>query len=61
MITGANGGVGRELAYALAQKGVHLGLISRNVDKLIKLKNELRPYPITVEIFSADLSKVNEI
>jgi NADP-dependent 3-hydroxy acid dehydrogenase YdfG len=56
LITGASAGIGKECAKRLAKKGVHLVLISRRVEKLQKLKEELTKYDITVSIYGADVS-----
>ena len=40
-ITGASGGLGRELAHQAAQRGARLALMARNKTKLSELANEL--------------------
>jgi len=41
LLTGATGGIGQALAFALAEKGVKLLLVGRNVSKLHRLQQEL--------------------
>lgn len=41
VITGATGGVGKEIAKILAKKGCNLFLISKSNEKLIQLKSEI--------------------
>ncbi|MBM7705042.1 SDR family NAD(P)-dependent oxidoreductase [Metabacillus iocasae] len=57
LITGASGGIGKELAYEFAKDGHHLVLVARSSDKLQLLKKELEnEYSIRVMTSSRDLS-----
>lgn len=41
MVTGATDGIGREYAKQLAQRGINIVLVSRSLDKLTEMANEL--------------------
>ena len=41
VVTGASAGIGRAIALAFARQGAHLGLISRNEQRLLSLQKEL--------------------
>lgn len=57
LVTGASSGFGRDMARALAKKGVSLILTARSVEPMEELKNELESkYKITAEILPFDLS-----
>lgn len=55
LITGASSGIGRDIAKKLSEKGYDLILVARDLEKLEKVKNEIKT---TVEIVSMDVSKV---
>ena len=52
-ITGASGGLGRELAQQAAQRGARLALMARNETKLSELANELGD---DVLVFTGDVT-----
>lgn len=56
LITGATGGIGKELALALAKKGAELYLVGTRHDKLKLLQQQLSVYGGQVHIFPCDLS-----
>ncbi|MFS8029131.1 putative very-long-chain 3-oxoacyl-CoA reductase [Helianthus anomalus] len=58
LITGATDGIGKAFAFQLAQKGLHLILVSRNLAKLNEVSDEiLSAYPWTkIKIFAIDFS-----
>ena len=61
VITGASVGIGLETAIGLAKKGYNLILVSRNLDKLTRVKKSIEiEYNIKCNIFSFDLSLVEE-
>lgn len=55
LITGASSGIGRDIAKKLSEKGYDLILVARDLEKLEKVKNEIKT---NVEIVSMDVSKV---
>jgi short-subunit dehydrogenase len=59
LITGASSGIGKQFAYALAERGSNLILVARRTDHLIRIKEELLvKYPkLKIIYISADLSK----
>ena len=60
LVTGASGGLGLEFARLLAKKKYDVVLVSRNEEKLQKLKTELESQNgITVWVCPCDLSKVD--
>ncbi|XP_076956727.1 very-long-chain 3-oxoacyl-CoA reductase-like protein At1g24470 [Bidens hawaiensis] len=61
LITGATDGIGKAFAFQLAQKGLHLILVSRNLAKLNEVAhNILSLYPsIKIKIFDVDFSGDN--
>ena len=60
LITGASGGIGRELAKIHASKGGNLVLVARNKLKLDDLKSELKTrYRVKVHTIGKDLSAIN--
>ena len=58
VITGASDGIGKSLSKEFARKGFNLILVSRSLEKLSKVKEELLAiYPSrSIEIISADFS-----
>lgn len=56
LVTGASSGIGKEMAYILADRGINLVLASRNEEAMIKIANELR-HIVSVDYFKIDLSK----
>jgi short-subunit dehydrogenase len=61
IITGPTSGIGKSLAFKLAERGANLILISRSLEKLNLLKKELSCYDVDVFIVSADLSDKEEV
>ena len=63
LVTGATGGLGREIAKEFAKNGCNLFLTGRNNDKLNSLKNELEnsQNEIKIDFKDADLSDADEI
>lgn len=60
LITGASGGIGKELAELFAKDGHNLILIARNEKKLLGVKKKLETrYGIRVVVIVLDLSKQN--
>ena len=60
-ITGATQGIGRATAISFAKAGWDLILLSRNIDKMEKLKLELTNTQTKICLVKCDLSNSNEI
>lgn len=54
LVTGASSGIGKDLAIELAKKNYDLVLVSRDIDKLNKVKEQINN--VQVEVISKDLS-----
>ena len=61
LITGATGGLGKEIVKEFAKNGCNLFLTGRNNEKLNSLKNELQNDQIKIDFEAADLSDVDDI
>nr|WP_154893874.1 3-ketoacyl-ACP reductase [Paenibacillus xylanexedens] len=61
LITGAGRGIGRAIAIAFAQEGIHVGLVGRTLENLQKVKEELKPYNVNVAIAAADVTDLDSI
>ena len=60
LITGASSGIGKETAYAYAEKKYNLILVARRKEKLETIKKEIEEkYKTSVTIFDIDLSKTD--
>ena len=58
LITGASSGIGAEFARQLAARGMHLVLVARREDRLVRLAGELQvAHGTKCEIIVADLSQ----
>lgn len=58
LITGASGGLGRELAGLFARDGYNLVLVARSDNRLYALKDKLESeYGVKVSVFPKDLSE----
>ncbi len=59
VVTGASAGIGLETAKGLASKNFDLILVSRNLEKLNSIKQDLESqYSINCDVFSHDLSLI---
>lgn len=65
VITGASSGIGKALALEFAQRGYHLGLAARRLDKLEALRTEICLMPgcqnLQVEVIELDVNKTDEV
>ncbi|MFC0272405.1 SDR family NAD(P)-dependent oxidoreductase [Metabacillus herbersteinensis] len=50
LITGASGGIGRELAFQFAKDGYQLVLVARSEKRLQQLAEELTPAPVAIKV-----------
>jgi short-subunit dehydrogenase len=61
IVTGASAGIGRAIAVAFAKQGAHLGLISRNEQRLLSLQKELNDYGIRTLVLPLDIVNSEEV
>ncbi len=61
LVTGANRGLGKAIALALAQAGAKLALVARTTELLTKTADELRVLGADVEAFATDISDVTQV
>ncbi len=65
VVTGASGGIGKEIAKQAAEQGARVVLLARNTDKLEELRNELNSqygdvaYSYTLDV--SDMKKIVEV
>ena len=58
LITGASSGIGKEMAYYLANMGIDLILVARSIDKLDVIKDEV---DVSVKTIKLDLSEEKNV
>ena len=58
LITGASSGIGKNMAYVLANKGVDLILVARSKEEMIKIKDNVK---VNVDIIEMDLFKEKNV
>ncbi|CAM3872113.1 3-ketoacyl-ACP reductase [Cohnella lubricantis] len=61
LITGAGRGIGRAAAIALAQEGVHVGLIGRTMSNLVKVQQEAQALGVKAAAAAADVKDLNSV
>ena len=61
LVTGASSGIGKEVAFALADKGAKIALVARNIRALTGVKQQINDKGSVAEIFAQDLTKLDEI
>jgi short-subunit dehydrogenase len=61
VITGASAGIGRAIATAFAKEGAHVGLISRNKERLSTLEKELISYGGKTLLLPLDVANADAI
>ena len=62
VITGASGGIGKEIAKKAAEQGARVVLLARNTDKLEELRNELNSqYGDIAYAYTLDVSNMKQI
>ncbi|XP_037780285.1 inactive hydroxysteroid dehydrogenase-like protein 1 [Penaeus monodon] len=62
VVTGSSDGIGKGYAYELAKKGMNLLLISRTMEKLQKIKEEIdKEFGVEVEIMQVDFSHGKQV
>ena len=50
LITGASSGIGKNMAYVLANKGIDLILVARNKEELLKIKENVKVNVLVIEL-----------
>ena len=61
LITGASSGIGKDMAYVMAEKGINLVLLARRENILNEIKRDLeKKFQIKVLIIASDLSQITE-
>ncbi len=61
LVTGSSGGIGREIALAMAKEGADLVLVARNVVKLEKVKEEIELLGRRAVVIQGDIADDNSI
>jgi NADP-dependent 3-hydroxy acid dehydrogenase YdfG len=61
LITGASGGIGRAVALSFAQAGIELLLVSRSIEKLQAVQQEVTALGGKAQIYALDLSLVGQV
>ncbi|GAB6256079.1 SDR family NAD(P)-dependent oxidoreductase [Peribacillus sp. N1] len=62
VITGASGGIGKEVAIQSAKQGGRLVLLARSMDKLLQLRNELiTRYGIDAYAYKLDVADTDQV
>lgn len=59
LITGATSGIGLEFSKLFYEKGFKLLLVSRNINKLENIKEQIDSNKNNIDIIQSDLSKIN--
>lgn len=61
-ITGASGGIGREIAWQSAERGANLALFARSLDKLLEIKAKIdRQFSGKVFVYQLDVSDTDAV
>jgi len=60
-VTGAGKGIGKAIAMALANEGVHVGLMARTEKDLILVAEEIKKTGVQVAIAIGDVSKMEQV
>ena len=50
LITGASSGIGKNMAYVLANKGIDLILVARNKEEMLKIKENVKVKVLVIEL-----------
>jgi len=61
LITGASSGIGKATAYAFAESGIHVALVSRSQSKLEEVAKAAMDYGVTAKAYSVDLANVAQV
>ena len=58
LITGASSGIGKNMAYTLANRGIDLILVARSKEEMLKIKENVK---VNVRVIEMDLLKEKNI
>ncbi|AMM52347.1 3-ketoacyl-ACP reductase [Rufibacter sp. DG15C] len=61
LVTGAGKGIGRAVAIALAQEGVHVALLARTKSDLMKVAQEIEDLGVDTTVVTADVTNINSV
>jgi NAD(P)-dependent dehydrogenase (short-subunit alcohol dehydrogenase family) len=61
VITGGNRGLGEAMAHALAASGAQIALVARDADRLNSVRNALTAKGAVAEIFTADVTREDDV
>jgi NAD(P)-dependent dehydrogenase (short-subunit alcohol dehydrogenase family) len=61
LITGASKGLGKAMALALNEAGATVALVSRDAEKLLKVKQEIESSGGKAQVFIADVAKEGDV
>jgi 3-oxoacyl-[acyl-carrier protein] reductase len=61
LVTGAGKGIGRAIAIALANEGIHVGLVARTEKDLQAVAAEIRSTGVNTAIATADVSDIHSV
>lgn len=61
LVTGASSGIGKATAIAFAQAGIDVALVSRSLDKLTPVAQELTAMGVTAKAYALDLANLEQI
>jgi NAD(P)-dependent dehydrogenase (short-subunit alcohol dehydrogenase family) len=61
LVTGASKGLGKAMALALSHAGAHIALVSRDAEKLNGVKQEIESANGNASVFTADVSREEEV
>ncbi|WOD38403.1 SDR family oxidoreductase [Nodosilinea sp. E11] len=59
LVTGASRGIGKAIALALAQAGYDVALVSRSLDTLKPVQEELASYGVVAKAYAVDLAEMD--
>lgn len=61
LVTGGAGGIGKTIVRSLASEGCRVVAVSRSMEELIKLKNELKAEHLKVTVKKMDVTRYNSV
>jgi NAD(P)-dependent dehydrogenase (short-subunit alcohol dehydrogenase family) len=61
LITGANRGLGKAMALSLAEAGVRVALVARDLDQLNAVAGQARGLGVQAEVFSTDITDESQV